>query len=211
MVRRAAKLSMFSTSSMRPYFRRCLKLFFLAQLRSGKAKPEGWDSETFCSKLHDAYLGVHSNGTFPFSQTHVCLLMWEYEKGGAKGGLQAKVVTRLEAHIPNDPPCILGRRLRDLGMDRDAIQSFISTVTGTLSLELEPLLSYLPFYTPMMLIRTWSNGWFTSIVMLESIALPCIFGCDAEDSLNLYLTCDALRTLIYCCSNCKITIFFQTI
>ena len=47
--------------------------------------------------------------------------------------------------------------------------------------------------------------------MHESIALPCIFGCDAEDNLDHYLKCDTLWTLIYCCNNCKSTIFRQTI
>jgi hypothetical protein len=38
----------------------------------------------------------------------------------------------------------------------------------------------------MALIRTWSNGWFTSIRMHESMALPCIFGCDA-DYIYIYI------------------------
>ena len=96
-------------------------------------------------------------------------------------------------------------------MDQAAVQSFISPAMGTFSLELKPLLSSLPVSTPMTLIRTWSNGWFTSIRMHESIALPCIFGCDAEDNLHHYLKCDILWTLIYCCNNCKSTIFRQTI
>ena len=96
-------------------------------------------------------------------------------------------------------------------MDQAAIQSFISPVMGTFSLELKHLLSSLPLSTPMTLIRTWSNGWFTSIRMHESIALPYIFGCDAEDNLDHYLKCDTLWTLIYCCNNCKSTIFRQTI
>ena len=116
-----------------------------------------------------------------------------------------------KAHTPNEFPRIFGRRFRDLGMDQAAVQSFISPVMGTFSLELKPLLSSLPLSTPMALIRTWSNGWFTSIRMHESMALPCIFGCDADDTLDHYLKCDILWTLIYCCNNCKSTIFRQTI
>ena len=207
------KLSKFSPGSQQheSSFQEVLNSLPLAQLRIGNAKPEGWDSEAFCTNLHYAYLGVHSNGTFPFSQPHICSLIRAYEMGHVKGGLQAKIVKLLKAHIPNEFPRIFGRRFRDLGMDQAAIQSFISPVMGTFSLELKPLLSALPLSTPMALIRTWSNGWFTSIRMHESIALPCIFGCDAEDNLDHYLKCDILWTLIYCCNNCKTTIFRQTI
>ena len=79
------------------------------------------------------------------------------------------------------------------------------------ALELKPLISSLPLSTPMALIRTWSNGWFTSVRMHEPIALPCIFGCDAGDTLHHYLKCDVLWTLIYCCTNCKTSAFRQTI
>ena len=96
-------------------------------------------------------------------------------------------------------------------MDQAAVQSFISPAMGTFSLEFKHLLSSLPLSTPMALIRTWSNGWFTLIRMHESISLPCIFGCDAEDNLDQYLKCDTLWTLLYCCNNCKSPIFRQTI
>ena len=47
--------------------------------------------------------------------------------------------------------------------------------------------------------------------MHESIALPCIFGCDAEDNLDHYPKCDTLWILVYCCNNGRSTILGQTI
>ena len=83
--------------------------------------------------------------------------------GHVKGGLQAKIVKLLKAHIPNEFPRIFGRRFRDLGMDQVAIQSNISPAMGTFSLELKLLLSCLPLSTPMAFTKTWPNGWVTSI------------------------------------------------
>ena len=148
MVRCAAKTLHGFSQQHETLLQEVLNSLPLAQLRNVNAEPEGWDSEAFCTNLHYAYLGVHSNGTFPFSQAHICSLMREYERGNVKGGLQAKVATLLKAHIPNDFPRILGRRLRDLGMDQAAIQSFISPAMGTFSLELKPLLSSLPPFNP---------------------------------------------------------------
>ena len=160
MVRCAAKTLQGFSQQHETLLQEVLNSLPLAQLRIGNAKPEGWDSEAFCTNLHYAYLGVHSNGTFPFSQPHICSLIRAYETGTLKGGLQAKIVKLLKAHIPNEFPRIFGRRFRDLGMDQAAVQAFISPVMGTFSLEF-PLLSSLPLATPMALIRTWSNGWFT--------------------------------------------------
>ena len=85
----------------------------------GRAERSGFNSNEKVSI-------VHSNGTFPFSQPHICSLIRAYEMGHVKGGLQAKIVKLLKAHIPNEFPRIFGRRFRDLGMDQAAVQSFIS-------------------------------------------------------------------------------------
>ena len=66
-------------------------------------------------------------------------------------------------------------------------------------------------YMKPTLIRTWSNDWFMSIRMCDSIAFPCILGCDEEGTLDHYLKCDILWTLNYCCNNCKTAICCQTI
>ena len=60
-------------------------------------------------------------------------LIRTYETGTAEGGLQAKSVKLLKAHITNEFPRIFGRRFRDLGMNQAAIQSFISPAIGAFS------------------------------------------------------------------------------
>ena len=57
----------------------------------------------------------------------------------------------------------------------------------------------------MALLRTWSNGWFTTHRTQAKnnggIKLPCIFGCDdEEDSLHHYICCELLWTLIISCT-----------
>ena len=73
----------------------------LAHLHPGNARPEGWDSEAFCSNLQSAYLGVHGSETFPNSRAPICSLIRDFEQGRVKGGLQAKVSLLLKSLIPN--------------------------------------------------------------------------------------------------------------
>ena len=63
----------------------------------------------------------------------------------------------------------------------------------------------LPPSSMMALLRTWSNGWFTTHRTQAKnnggIKLPCIFGCDdEEDSLHHYICCEPLWTLIISCT-----------
>ena len=48
----------------------------------------------------------------------------------------------------------------------------------------------------MAVVKTWANAWTTSTRMHESTALKCIFGCEAKDCLDHYLSCDPLWTSI---------------
>ena len=62
----------------------------------------------------------------------------------------------------------------------------------------------LPPSSMMALLRTWSNGWFTTHRTQAKnnggIKLPCIFGCDdEEDSLHHCLCCQPLWTLVISC------------
>ena len=127
--------------------------------------------------------------------------------GRFKGGLQSRIAKLLKASIPNDFPGLFRRRLRDLELDEAAIQHFVSQPLGTLSLEFKDIFSSLPLSAPMAILRTWSNGWFTTTRMHESEVFPCIFGCDAHDSLHHYLRCEVFWTLIYSCSKCKCFVF----
>ena len=72
-----------------------------------------------------------SDGAFPSSQAHICSLIKDFDVGNVKGGLQAKIVELLKAHIPNEFPRIFRHRFRDLGMDQAAVQSFISPAICT--------------------------------------------------------------------------------
>ena len=55
------------------------------------------------------------------------------------------------------------------------------------------------------MLRTWSNGWFTTHRTLHEatggVRLPCIYGCGGPDSLVHYLQCEHMWTLICSCTN----------
>ena len=57
----------------------------------------------------------------------------------------------------------------------------------------------------MIMLRTWSNGWFTTHRTLHEARggcrLPCIYGCGGPDSLVHYFTCEHMWTLISSCTN----------
>ena len=61
----------------------------------------------------------------------------------------------------------------------------ITNFSDGLKRELEPL----PAHAVMVLLRTWSNGWFTSCrthTEEQEDRWPCIFGCENEkDDLGL--------------------------
>ena len=133
------------------------------------------------------------------------------EQGKVKGGLQAKVSLLLKSHIPNEFPLIFSRRLRILALDQASSPLLDRPIRGTFLLELKRSLNSLPNSTSMCLLCTWNNGWFTSSRMHDSKVLPCIFGCDADDSLCHYLKCEPLWTLVYSCFKCNIRYLSQPI
>ena len=57
----------------------------------------------------------------------------------------------------------------------------------------------------VVMLRTWSNGWFTTHRTLHEATggarLPCIYGCGGPDSLVHYLQCEHMWTLICSCTN----------
>ena len=48
----------------------------------------------------------------------------------------------------------------------------------------------------MTILRTWSNGWFTSD-RTSADKQRCFLGCEGMDSLTHYLRCDPLWTLLH--------------
>ena len=140
---------------------------------------------------------VHSSETFPHSRAPICSLIGDFEQGRVKGGLQAKVSLLLKSHIPNEFPLIFSRRFRTLALDQASSPLLDRPIRGTFLMELKRSLNSLPNSTSMCLLRTWSNGWFTSSRMHDSKVLPCIFGCDADDSLCHYLKCEPFWTVVY--------------
>ena len=48
----------------------------------------------------------------------------------------------------------------------------------------------------MALLKMVTNAWTTSFRMHESDKLKCLFGCDADDKLEHYLTCHTLWSIL---------------
>jgi len=68
--------------------------------------------------------------------------------------------------------------------------------TESLESSLVSLLKRTGMRVAMAVLKSWANAWTTSHRMHEDIALPCIFGCDASDTLSHYICCDPLWTAV---------------
>ena len=60
-------------------------------------------------------------------------------------------------------------------------------------------------------IKAFTNSWVTSHRFHEEVRLPCIFGCeDGQDSLNHYLTCDPLWSIVCSCAGTRVELLGDT-
>ena len=99
--------------------------------------------------------------------------------------MQKHVYNLLIPTIPNDFAKLFKRRFCVLGMDGSladqlARESFPSFANG-----FKALLKPLHKQSAMAILRTWSNGWFTTYRTHEPELFPCIFGCSDDIPVTL--------------------------
>ena len=167
--------------------------------------PDGWDSAAFCSNLLKASNGNMAEAYFPGSRVLILRIKRNYERKRLKGGLQKAFYNALLSTIPPAFENVFARRFKVLEIPRPHIEPFTISRIKHFAFELQSLYSKLPYGVPMIMLRTWSNGWFTTHRTLHEATggarLPCIYGCGGPDSLVHYLQCEHMWTLICSCTN----------
>ena len=163
--------------------------------------PDGWDSDAYCSNLTKAVSGELANEYFPGTRNAIIAIREDFRKKKLKQGLQKSIYKCLLSSVPFALEKVFLARFSKIGIppdishlfSQDQIKEFAKTFKCCSK-------AFIPS-AKMALIRTWSNGWFTSYrtqaKTTGGIKLPCIFGCDhEEDSLHHYLQCDPLWTIV---------------
>jgi len=167
----------------------------LASASSGDIVPTGWDSNAFCSNLHQASRGILQGWPDPETVAGVVNLVDQYRNGSLKGSCQGRMYKYLHSRIDPDWSDLLNRRAAVT-----CIHSVYSTLnpfqlSETFEAEYSRICKKCSKTVNMCIIKSWSNSWYTSSRLHESPVLPCIFGCEGQvDALDHYIVCSPFWT-----------------
>ena len=169
-------------------------------------RPQGWDSEAFCSNLclaKSAELDCIPNIECKLEIIN-CVAKWQ--RTASKAKLQTSVAKTLLSHMQETWKSLLRRRMESLLplRDREAAFEAIASIDQKF---VHTGICKLPGYTStvaMCVLKTWTNSWATTERFHESEILPCIFGCAQRDSLSHYLTCEPFWTAVHCCTSASL-------
>ena len=172
------------------------------------AIPNGWDSAAFCSNLLCASSGDLAEFHFPGSMAGILQIKRKFRNKTLKVSLQKAIFEHLTASVPPSFAKVFADRFsKALNIGIELADIFKAPTLTNFSSRINTCCRPLPSssHPQLALLRTWSNGWFTSHrVHAENdggVRLPCIFGCEDEpDSLSHYITCDPLWTLVFSAS-----------
>ena len=142
----------------------------LAKSCAGELRPEGWDSEAFCTNLANAKQGKLGTSSIQGGQTQLKLVIEHFglrlpgfaetrrsAAGGPKGGLQSHVYKHLLAQIPSPWKALLDRKFSTLcpGIGpRPHPPDFDN--------QFAQIIKQVGLSISMCLIKTWANSWSTS-------------------------------------------------
>ena len=168
----------------------------VVQETRGDNKPEGWDSEAYCTNLTRALQGDLDFVDFPGARDKVLKIVRDFQNGGFKGSLQKALYNAIVSCTKYEFDMTICKRLRKWEIEPHHADVFADSQIGVFALHLKRVTRGLPHSVHMALIRTWTNSWFTSYRMNEPVKLKCIFGCDDRDDLSHYIGCEVLWTLV---------------
>jgi hypothetical protein len=155
-----------------------------------------WDTKPFASHLHEAYWGI---GGFSNSK-EVCEYIRKVCNDSAKSNtrtatnksIQALAMKRLLAQDGTYSFYqLLHRRCSPLGL---SVSGIISPSDVERAFTCASANSHVP---AMAWLKTVTNAWTTSYRMHEPIKLKCLFGCDAPDRIDHYLSCRTLWSILH--------------
>jgi len=148
-----------------------------------------WQSPPIAATLADASEGLHAEPAVQDElQSLITTMKEEIEQDPNK---KIKIQKRVTKHIfnlvhPDSLADTLSARMTKVlpGYEDDLQQAPWSTVFQ----DLKKIKGHLP----LLLVRSWSNGWTTSARFHDGAFRHCLFGCKESDSLQHYWQCPQL-------------------
>ena len=134
---------------------------------------DGWHSAAFCCNLLKASDGDLAEKYFPGSRALILRIKRNYARKLLKGGLQKVLYNALLPTIPPAFENVFARRFKLLEVPSLHIEPFKIDRIKHFAFELQSLYSKLPYGVPMIMLRTWSNGWFTTHRTLHEVSGWC--------------------------------------
>jgi len=171
----------------------------VAEYLRGALIPPGWDGPSFATNLHLASLGLDLGVDQHASAIHELFLSL-HNGGRGRRSVQAAFYTLLRTFYPSDWGNTLTRKINVFSCVRLDDGFFVSAAFQGII----PVVRKIGMRGACAIIKTWSNAWTTSSRMHEAETLPCVFGCGGVDSLEHYLCCESLWTIVISCSQGRV-------
>ena len=190
---------------------------YLSQFYTGDLRPPGWTEHAFCTSLHFAFKGLGLG--FDSRANEIADVVQSLSVPGvakSRKSTQAAFYELLQSFSNSDWDSTLRRKVAFISFPEGAPSPLNDWhFASDLQEQLFSMLRKLGVRGAMAVVKSWANAWTTSTRMHEPKRLTCIFGCDAEDSLDHYLRCDPLWTavisnsfkrseLLWCCPTTKL-------
>ena len=165
-----------------------------------RVRPDGWDSNAFCTNLsfarHGKGIGMDRHaesikaGFMLVSSTSSVALP------RSRTSIQREFYRILQSFETCDWIATVHKKVRAWVPDLSSNWSWASAECGAL----RQVLSKSELRVSMCVLKSIANAWTTSTRMHEDVCLPCILGCQAADSLAHYICCDPLWTVVTSCA-----------
>ena len=117
---------------------------------------------------------------FPGSKALIIQIKRHFERKRLKGGLQKAIYNALLSTIPPAFEVVFARRFKVLEIPSLHVEPFKSCNIKHFAAKLKTVYSKLPYGVPMIMLRTWSNGWFTTHRTLHEATGGCRLPCTSE-------------------------------
>ena len=167
-----------------------------ARLR-GSLTPPGWDCPSFATHLHRASQGLGLGLDQHAVQIKALFDSLVADRSGGRKNIQAAFYKLLCTFYPSNWAGTLERKVAAFSCVEVPPRFFRSSEFDSVI----PIVKSIGVRGATSIVKTWANAWTTSSRMHEAAVLPCIFGCGAVDSLDHYLCCDPLWTVVISCTH----------
>ena len=168
-----------------------------------RARPDGWDSNAFCTNLYFARKGLKLG--FDSSADLICQAFNPPQVGtrtpnrATRKSVQSHFYDTLMGLEVCDWPQTIQNKIRpwvrDLPAGWHLTNRDCDALRATLSKE--------KVTSCMCILKSIANVWTTSSRMHDDVRICCVLGCDDSDSLAHYTSCETLWTIVTSCAGSR--------